>query len=82
MDIAPTRAAILIESARTIEEGYLLRFVGKKAIEFLNSDEGPTATEYAIMLALIAIGVMVAMAAFGERMTAIYTSIHAKTPDL
>ncbi|MCH7808013.1 MAG: Flp family type IVb pilin [Planctomycetes bacterium] len=56
--------------------------MGQKAIEFLNSDEGPTATEYAIMLALIAIGVMVAMAAFGDRMTAIYTSIHAKTPDL
>ena len=47
----------------------------RRIIEFLQSDDGPTATEYAVMLAVIAIGALVSMAAFGEHMNNLYTSL-------
>ena len=36
---------------------------------------GPTAVEYAILLAMIAIGVMVSFASLGDKMDAIYMTI-------
>ena len=44
---------------------------------FLKEEDGPTATEYAVLLAVISITVMVAMAAFGQRMTGIYVAVDA-----
>ena len=43
--------------------------------EFFRSDSGPTATEYAVLLALIAVSVIGAMSMFGEHMDALYASI-------
>ncbi len=43
--------------------------------QFLRGDDGPTATEYAVLLALIALTVLGAMSAFGDRMNAIYASV-------
>lgn len=39
-------------------------------------DDGPTATEYAVLLGIIAIGVMASFASFGDRMNDIYTNIN------
>ena len=47
----------------------------KKALGFLADEDGPTATEYAVLLAVIAMTVLGAMAAFGTRVEAIYTTI-------
>lgn len=46
-----------------------------KASEFLRSEDGPAATEYAVLLALIGIGVLVTMSSFGDRMNNIYLAI-------
>jgi len=42
---------------------------------FVRSDDGPTATEYAVLLGLIAVAVIGAMSQFGEHMDAIYVSL-------
>ncbi|MCP4248721.1 MAG: Flp family type IVb pilin [bacterium] len=47
---------------------------------FLRSEDGPTATEYAIMLALIAMAVVVAMRQFGEHVSGIYVYIDGTMP--
>ena len=47
----------------------------QKLLLFLRSDDGPTAVEYAVLLAVIAIGTLAAMAAFSDRMNNIYTTI-------
>ncbi len=43
--------------------------------EFVRSESGPAATEYAVLVALIAIGVLVAMSNFGMHMNGIYIAI-------
>ena len=47
---------------------------------FLKDQSGPTATEYAIMLALIAAGVIVAMGSFGDHVSGIYSYIDTTVP--
>lgn len=47
----------------------------RRTVEFLKSDEGPTATEYAVLLALIAIGVLATMQTFGTRVGGLYAAI-------
>ena len=42
---------------------------------FLRAEDGPTATEYAVLLALIAVGVIGAMSLFGVRVNNIYTAL-------
>lgn len=42
----------------------------------LRSEEGPTATEYAVMLAVISATVLAAMSQFGEHMDNLYTIIN------
>jgi len=44
-------------------------------IAFLRSEAGPAATEYAVLIAVIAIGVLVAMGGFGDSMNGIYLAI-------
>ncbi len=46
-------------------------------LSFVRSDDGPTATEYAVILAVISMGVIVAMGGFGLKMGAIYTAVTA-----
>ena len=41
----------------------------------VRSEDGPTATEYAVLVALIAIGVLITMSTFGSSMNGIYLSI-------
>ena len=47
----------------------------ERITQFVHEEDGPTATEYAVMLAVIAMTVLGAMAAFGNRMNSIYVSI-------
>lgn len=49
-------------------------------ITFLRSEDGPTATEYAVLLAVICIGVISALSQFGDHMGNIYTSIDGTMP--
>jgi pilus assembly protein Flp/PilA len=43
--------------------------------QFLTSEDGPTATEYAVMIAIICVAAFTALGSFGAHMNNIYTSI-------
>jgi pilus assembly protein Flp/PilA len=45
--------------------------------EFLRSEDGPTATEYAVMLALIVLAAIGAMTALGGKVNTIFTNVEA-----
>ena len=49
----------------------------QKLREFVRSEDGPTTTEYAVLLALICVAVMGALSSFGVHVFNIYTSIAA-----
>lgn len=46
--------------------------------EFLRSEDGPTATEYAVMLALIIIVALTAISTLGQKVSDIFTGIDGK----
>ncbi len=52
-----------------------------RAKSFLVSEDGPTATEYAVMLALIIIVALTAITALGEKVEDIFTNVEAELPD-
>jgi pilus assembly protein Flp/PilA len=51
--------------------------IAERALDLLRDEQGPTATEYAIMLALLILGVMATIQAIGQSMQAIYEDINA-----
>jgi len=48
--------------------------------EFVRSEEGPTATEYAVLIAVICVAVIGALSSFGQHMDNLYTSIASTVP--
>ena len=50
------------------------RFV-RKAVKFLKEESGPTAVEYAVMLALILIAIFAAVANIGSTTSEMYNNI-------
>lgn len=44
------------------------------------SEEGPTATEYAVLIAVICVAVIGALSSFGVHMDNLYTSINSTVP--
>ncbi len=46
--------------------------------EFLKSEDGPTATEYAVMLALIIIAALTAITNLGTKVTAVFENVESK----
>ena len=53
----------------------------KRAKSFLKSEDGPTATEYAVMLALIIIVALTAIQLLGEKVESIFTNVETALPD-
>jgi pilus assembly protein Flp/PilA len=53
----------------------MAEFLQKKYLELRNSEEGQTLAEYAILLALIAIVVLVAIFLLGTNISIIFSSI-------
>ncbi|MHC4441611.1 MAG: Flp family type IVb pilin [Planctomycetota bacterium] len=51
-----------------------------RAKSFLKSEDGPTATEYAVMLALIIIVALVAIQLLGEKVESIFTNVETALP--
>ena len=47
---------------------------------FLQSEDGPTATEYAVMLALIIIACLAAVQLLGQKVTSVFTGVEAALP--
>lgn len=52
----------------------------KRFLYFLKSEEGPTATEYAVMLALIIIVALGAITSLGGTVAGIFTSVDGSLP--
>jgi pilus assembly protein Flp/PilA len=53
----------------------------RRAKSFLVSEDGPTATEYAVMLALIIIVALTAITALGDKVNDIFTNVETSLPD-
>ncbi|TWT45960.1 Flp/Fap pilin component [Phycisphaerae bacterium RAS1] len=49
--------------------------------QFLVSEDGPTATEYAVMLALIIIVALAAITLLGNKVNTIFTNVEGALPD-
>jgi pilus assembly protein Flp/PilA len=52
-----------------------------RARQFLVSEDGPTATEYAVMLALIIIVALAGITLLGTKVNTIFTNVEAGLPD-
>jgi pilus assembly protein Flp/PilA len=52
-----------------------MNLLAKKISRFLTSEDGPTAVEYAVMLALIVIVCLTAISAIGTRASATFQSV-------
>ncbi|MHC4445479.1 MAG: Flp family type IVb pilin [Planctomycetota bacterium] len=52
-----------------------------RAKSFLKSEDGPTATEYAVMLALIIVVCLTAIQLIGEKVESIFTNVESALPD-
>ena len=50
--------------------------VRRKVLDFVCSEDGPTAVEYAVMLALILGGIIATMASFGQQVNDLYDTIN------
>ena len=51
-----------------------------RAKEFLVNEDGPTATEYAVMLALIIIVALAAITLLGQKVNTIFTNVESALP--
>ena len=57
-----------------------MKSLAKKVQRFLVSEDGPTAVEYAVMLALIVIVCLTAIRSVGTNAAATFTSVAAELP--
>jgi pilus assembly protein Flp/PilA len=55
-----------------------MRNVAKKLVEFLKKEDGPTAVEYAVMLALIIVVCIAAITTLGSNANNTFSSVSAK----
>jgi pilus assembly protein Flp/PilA len=55
-----------------------MRQLGQHVVNFLKREDGPTAVEYAVMLALIIVVCLVAITALGTNANATFTTVSNK----
>jgi pilus assembly protein Flp/PilA len=58
-----------------------MKAVWNRARRFLSSEDGPTATEYAVMLALIIVVCIAAITLIGQKVSTIFSNVEAGLPD-
>ena len=58
-----------------------MKDLGKNVKRFLSEECGPTATEYAVMLALIIVVALAAISAIGSKVNTIFTNISSSLSD-
>jgi pilus assembly protein Flp/PilA len=71
----PTR---LFVSPDRPETESIMRTITQKLIRFLKTEDGPTAVEYAVMLALIIVICLAAITTLGENTNNTFSSVAAK----
>jgi pilus assembly protein Flp/PilA len=52
-----------------------MRALGQHVVSFLKQEDGPTAVEYAVMLALIIVVCLIALTALGTNANATFTTV-------
>ena len=52
----------------------------KRAKGFIKSEDGPTATEYAVMLALIIIVAMAGITLLGNKVNSVFSNVQSNLP--
>jgi pilus assembly protein Flp/PilA len=57
-----------------------MQAIVKRAKSFLKSEDGPTATEYAVMLALIIIVAMAGITLLGAKVNTVFTNVEGGLP--
>ncbi len=53
-----------------------------RAKDFLQSEDGPTATEYAVMLALIIVAAIGSIQLVGNKVSETFTNVEGNLPDV
>jgi pilus assembly protein Flp/PilA len=56
----------------------MFRYLPRSLVAFLNGEDGPTAVEYAVMLALIIIACITAVTILGNNAKTTYTTVGSK----
>ncbi len=59
------------------EKGKNMKALGRRVRDFLVSEDGPTATEYAVMLALIIVVAITAITVLGTNVNATFEDVNA-----
>lgn len=57
----------------------MMSILGQRVKTFLKAEDGPTAVEYAVLLALIMGAMIITMATFGENVNGLYVAISTAT---
>ncbi len=57
-----------------------MRAIYQRALELCRREDGPTATEYAVLIAVICVAVIGALSSFGTHMDNLYTSLAGTIP--
>lgn len=76
-----SRIARARERPTRIEKGASMKQFMGRVKQFLKSEDGPTATEYAVMLALIIIIALGAISALGTKVSDVFTNVESNLPD-
>jgi pilus assembly protein Flp/PilA len=72
--MGPTRG-IAPEDCQVAERRSAMRRLGQFAVDFLKNEDGPTAVEYAVMLALIIVVCITAITALGSNANGTFTRV-------
>ena len=57
-----------------------MKTLARRTLDFLRGEDGPTATEYAVMLALIIVGCFAAIALIGNKVKTMFTNLEGGLP--
>jgi pilus assembly protein Flp/PilA len=57
-----------------------MKAILQKTTQFLKNQDGPTTTEYAVMLALIILVALAAIVGIGEKVESVYTNVNSGLP--
>jgi pilus assembly protein Flp/PilA len=58
-----------------------MKALKERVHSFMVSEDGPTATEYAVMLALIIIVALAAITSLGNKLSSIFTNVNDALPE-
>ena len=69
---------LCVDEAYSTERGTTMKNFAKSVKRFLASEDGPTAVEYAVMLALIIVVCLTAITTIGTQANATFTTVGTK----